>query len=54
MGLPAGDSVLDFRDRAIIKFFLYSGARIGTGCRLKVSDFHQDGDGRADLTIPAS
>ena len=44
MGLPSGDSVLDFRDRAIIKFFLYSGARIGTGCRLKVSDFHQDGD----------
>ena len=33
MGLPSGDSVFDFRDRAIIKFFLYSGARIGTGCR---------------------
>ena len=30
MGLPSGDSVFDFRDRAIIKFFLYSGARIGT------------------------
>jgi integrase/recombinase XerC len=44
MGLPSGDSVLDFRDRAIIKFFLYSGARIGTGCRLTISDFHQDGD----------
>ena len=44
MGLPAGDSVLDYRDRAILKFFLYSGARIGTGCRLKVEDFHQDGD----------
>src|SRR5262245_35704822 len=44
MGLPAGDSVLDFRDRAIIKFFLYSGARIGTACRLRVKDFHQDGD----------
>ena len=27
---PSGDSVLDFRDRAILKFFLYSGARIGT------------------------
>jgi hypothetical protein len=35
---------LDFRDRAIVKFFLYSGASIGTGCRLKVKDFHQDGD----------
>jgi integrase/recombinase XerC len=50
MGLPSGDSVFDFRDRAIIKFFLYSGARIGTGCRLKVSDFHQDGD-EATITL---
>ena len=50
MGLPSGDSVLDFRDRAIIKFFLYSGARIGTGCRLKVKDFHQDGD-EATITL---
>jgi integrase/recombinase XerC len=50
MGLPAGDSVFDFRDRAIIKFFLYSGARIGTGCGLKVSDFHQDGD-EATITL---
>ena len=44
MGLPAGDSLLDYRDRAILKFFLYSGARLSTVCRLKVSDFHQDGD----------
>jgi integrase/recombinase XerC len=44
MGLPSGDSVLDYRDRAILKFFLYSGARLSTACRLKVSDFHQDGD----------
>jgi len=44
MGLPAGDSVIDYRDRAILKFFLYSGARLSTACRLKVSDFHQDGD----------
>jgi len=44
MGMPAGDSVLDFRDRAILKFYLYSGARLSTGCRLKVSDFHQDGE----------
>lgn len=44
MGLPSGDSVLDFRDRAILKFYLYSGARLSTGCTLKVSDFHQDGD----------
>ncbi len=44
MGLPSGDTVLDFRDRAILKLFLYSGIRLSTGCRLKVSDFHQDGD----------
>jgi len=44
MGMPAGDSLLDIRDRAILKFFLYSGARLSTACRLKVSDFHQDGD----------
>jgi site-specific recombinase XerD len=44
MSLPAGESVLDGRDRAIIKVFLYSGIRLSTGCRLKVSDFHQDGD----------
>ena len=30
--------------RAILRFYIYSGARIATGCRLKVSDFHQDGD----------
>ncbi len=44
MGLPAGDTLIDFRDRAILKFYLYSGARLGTGCRLRVSDFHQDGE----------
>lgn len=50
MGMPSGDSVLDYRDRAIVKFFLYSGARIGTACRLKVKDFHQDGD-EATITL---
>jgi len=44
MGMPADDTVLDCRDRAILKFFLYSGARLSTACRLNVSDFHQDGD----------
>ena len=44
MGLPAGDALLDFRDRAILKFFLYSGARLSTVCRLKVSDFQQNGE----------
>jgi len=31
-------------NRAILKTFLWSGIRLGTACRLKVSDFHQDGD----------
>jgi len=44
MELPAGESMLACRDRAILKFFLYSGARISTACRLKVSDFRQEGD----------
>ncbi|WP_165252982.1 tyrosine-type recombinase/integrase [Paludisphaera soli] len=44
MAMPSGDSVLDYRDRAVLKVFLYTGARIGTVCRLKVKDFHQDGD----------
>ena len=44
IGLPDGESVIDYRDRAILKTFLWSGIRLGTACRLKVSDFHQDGD----------
>src|ERR1035437_5915906 len=44
LGLPAGDILLEYRDRAILKFFLYSGARLSAVCRSKVSDFHQDGD----------
>ena len=42
MNLPSGDTVLDYRDRAILKTFLYSGIRLATACRLKISDFHQD------------
>jgi site-specific recombinase XerD len=44
LGLAHGESVLALRDRAILRLYLYTGARIATGCRLKVSDFHQDGD----------
>ena len=39
LGMPSGHTALDARDRAILRFFLYSGARLGTGCRMKVSDF---------------
>lgn len=44
IGLPDGESLIDYRDRAILKTFLWSGIRLSTGCRLKISDFHQDGD----------
>jgi site-specific recombinase XerD len=44
IGMPAGDSLLALRDRAILKFYLATGARIATGCKLNVSDFHQEGD----------
>jgi site-specific recombinase XerC len=35
MGLPSGDEVLDFRDRAILKAYLYIGIRLATACRLQ-------------------
>ncbi len=40
--LPQGEDALAHRDRAILAFYLYSGARIGTGCRLTVPDFVDD------------
>jgi integrase/recombinase XerD len=43
--MPDGESVLDYRDRAILKFYLYTGARLSTGCRLHMGDFHQDDAG---------
>ncbi len=42
MALPAGDTLVNFRDRAILKTYLYTGARLASVCRLKVSDFHDD------------
>ncbi len=44
MGMPKGEDLLALRDRAILQFYLYTGARLATGCKLNVSDFHQDGD----------
>lgn len=44
MGLPQGDDTIALRDRAILRFFLYCGVRIGTVCRLRAQDFHVDGD----------
>jgi site-specific recombinase XerD len=50
MGLPSGDEVLNFRDRAILKTYLNTGIRLATARRLRVKDFHQDGE-QATLTI---
>jgi site-specific recombinase XerD len=44
IALPAGETILDYRDRAILKLYVYSGIRLATGCRLNVSDFHEDGE----------
>lgn len=51
MGLPTGDDVVAFRDRALIRFMLYSGARLGTACRLRVQDFHLADDHEATVRI---
>ncbi len=40
--LPAGETILDYRDRAILKCLLFAGSRIGTLLRLDVKDFHDD------------
>jgi len=44
MNMPTGDSLVDARDRAILKFYLYTAAQIGVGCRLKISEFHRHGE----------
>ena len=50
MNLPSGESVLDYRDHAILKLYIYSGIRLTTGCRLKVEDFHLD-EGEATIKL---
>jgi integrase/recombinase XerD len=42
IAMPSGDSVIAVRDRAILKFYVYSGARLAAGCHLKVQDFAHD------------
>jgi len=44
MGLPSGEDLVPYRDRAILRVYLYSGIRLSTACRLMVSDFRQEGD----------
>ena len=50
MNMPSGDSLLDARDRAILKVMLYTGVRIGTVARLDIKDFHDQADG-AELRV---
>jgi integrase/recombinase XerD len=45
IAMPSGDSVLDHRDRAILKFYVFTGARLAAGCHLNVSDFQSDETG---------
>ncbi len=44
--MPQGEGAFAARDRAILKVFLYSGIRLGTACRLRVEDFHDDPEDR--------
>jgi site-specific recombinase XerD len=45
IAMPSGESLIDYRDRAILKFYVYSGARLAAGCLLTVADFHSDESG---------
>ena len=45
IAMPSGESVIDYRDRAILKFYVYSGARLAAGCQLSVADFSSDESG---------
>lgn len=41
MGLPEGNAPVVCHDRAILKSYIYSGARLVINCHLQVSDFHR-------------
>ncbi len=51
MGLPQGDDTIAFRDRALIRFMLYSGVRLGTAVRVRVQDFHREDEHEATIRI---
>lgn len=53
MEIPVGDTMLDARNRAILKLFRHSVARLGAGRSLKVSDFYQDGDRDCEVRVSA-
>ncbi|WP_153558145.1 tyrosine-type recombinase/integrase [Roseimaritima sediminicola] len=44
MGLPEGEDLVAYRDRAILKWYIYSGVRLSTACKLNKGDVHVDGE----------
>ena len=44
MGMADGEDLIAYRDRALIKLFLFSAIRIGTACKLNVGDSRIDED----------
>jgi integrase/recombinase XerC len=38
MAMPQSEDVFGYRDRAILKFYLYSAARLAAGCKLTVAE----------------
>jgi len=44
MGMPTGEGLLDTRDRLSCDSIYIVRARLATGCRLEVSDFHREGE----------
>ncbi|MEM1225390.1 MAG: tyrosine-type recombinase/integrase [Planctomycetota bacterium] len=44
MGLPQGEDLVAYRDRAILKWYVYSGVRLSTACKLNKGDVHIDGE----------
>jgi site-specific recombinase XerD len=45
IAMPSADSLLDSRDRAILRFYIFTGARLASGCHRTVSDFQSDETG---------
>jgi site-specific recombinase XerD len=45
LGLACENTILGYRDRAILKFYVFSGARLAAGCSLRVEDVHEDPEG---------
>ena len=41
------DSVFGLRDRVVLGTLIYSGARVGAGCRIRIRDLRNHGNNRA-------